>query len=122
MTKKNIDYDNIIKLINKNIVVNLKYFYKQKDYTKLIEIIILCVNETLKINDNQFNIVINCEDYKVLETDIDFIKHLIQFLQNTYQDKLAYMYFTNYSSFIKTIFNNLKRHIDKDTVPKIIFN
>ena len=88
----------------------------------LIEKILLCVNGCLEVNNQQFNIVINCENYKVLETDIDFIKHLITFLQETYKDKLQYMYFINYSTFIKTVFNSIKKHIDKDTVPKIIFS
>ena len=118
---KDINYDNIIKLINTNICIYLKFFYKQKDYTKLIEKIILVVNTCLEKCD-KFNIIINCENYNILETDIDFIKHLIDFLQNTYKDKLQYMYFVNYNKFIKTLYNTMKKNIDPDTVPKIIFS
>jgi hypothetical protein len=120
--KKQIDYDNFLKLVNKNICINLKYFYKQKDYTKLIEQIILVINKCLEINEDKFIIIINCKEYSILETDVDFLKTLIIFLQNTYKDKMKWMYFINYSKFIKTIYNTIKKSIDKDTIPKIVFS
>ena len=94
MTKE-IEYDKLIKLINKNICIELKYFYKQKDYTILIKNILNVINQSLEKSD-KFNIIINCKDYSVLQTDVEFINHLIQFLQETYDDKLQYMYFINF--------------------------
>ena len=122
MKNKTIDYDNLLKIVNKNICINLHYFRKQKNYQELIERIIILANKCIEINDEQLTIIINCENYSIIETDLDFINHLIKFLQETYVDKLQYLYFINYSTFIKTIYNNIKKNIDKTTVHKIIFN
>ena len=112
------DFNKFFFIKDKIIFINVKDFKKQKDYTLLIIHIIKCISEILLINSKMI-IIVECKKSKIKNFDIQFCKIIIKILQDTFPEKLEKCSIINSSIFFKSIFNIIKRFIDKETKKKI---
>lgn len=111
---------------NYDLIIYTYYFRKSKDYTELIKHIINCVNKILLIKKENnmkqiMNVYIDLSETKIKNLDLEFIKMLIQFLSDNYEDNLEKMYFRNAKIMFKTIYKLIRPFIPKDTRKKIFF-
>ena len=109
-----------------NIIIEMKYFKKLKDYTDFIIYMINLIDTTItlkmtNLNNNTLDVTIDLIQYKLKEIDFDFIKMLILSFQDKYPDNLNKIYITNTTIVFKGIYKLLKPFICKETRAKILF-
>lgn len=109
-----------------DISIKAKYFHKLKDYTELLKHIIDINNKCLKFRkennmDLKFNIFVDLGTSGIKNTDYEFMKILIPFLEEGYPNTIIKMYFLNIPFFFKTAYSLLRVFIGKETRDKIVF-
>jgi hypothetical protein len=125
--EKSIDLENFIYIDNNyNLNVSIKYFYKLKNYEKVIAYIFNTIDRLIKIRSEKFNSIqiegyIDLKEYKLKELDFDFIKIMVHVCQEKYPDNLNIIYIKNANIMVKSIYAVIRPFIDKDTRKKIFF-
>ena len=127
MNKKEIDLDSFISSNeNCDIIINIKYFKKQVNYGCLIQYIDqfiykLIIEKTKLYDSNIFIVYVYLKGYKIKEVDYDFIKTILQFLENKYPNNLSKVLIYDSNIVIKGIYKLFKPFIHSDTRDKIYF-
>ena len=121
-----LDLDRMITVREYNIFVATKYFKKCKDYTKMIERMIQIMDVYKQIQDTQnkelfANIVLDFEDINISNIDFDFLKHLITFFEERYENILNLIYCKNVTLIFKMCYKILRPFISKDLKEKLKF-
>ena len=121
-----LDLDRMIIVKDFNIFVATKYFKKCKDYTRMIERMIQIMDVYKQIQDSQnkdlfANIVLDFEDINLSNIDFDFLKHLITFFEERYENILNLIYCKNVTLIFKMCYKILRPFISKDLKAKLKF-
>ena len=125
-TSSTFDFDKFMYFENNEIIVNVKFFKKQKDYNVFITFIKNFIEETIennikRLNTNQLSISIYLKGYKITELDYGFIKHIISILEKEYPDNLDIIRVFNMNIILRGVYSILKTFINKETRDKIVF-
>lgn len=125
--QKNVDMElaELIKCHENSIIIACKYFKKSKDYTKLIEIIIIYMNKFAQQaqanNQSDFvNLYLDFKLVKIANMDYDFFKMLFPFLEEKYPKIIGSIVCVNTSVLFKVGYKIIKSFLSKDTRHKII--
>jgi hypothetical protein len=124
---KFIDLEKFIYIDNNyNLNVSIKYFYKLKNYEKVISYIFNTIDRLIKIRSEKLNTIqiegyIDLKEYKIKELDFDFIKIMVHVCQEKYPENLNIIYIKNANIMVKSIYSVIRPFIDKDTRKKIFF-
>ena len=121
-----LDLDKLITVKEFNIFVATKYFKKCRDYTKMIERMIQIMDVYKQIQDTQnkhlfANIVLDFEDINISNIDFEFMKHLIKFFEERYENILQFIYCKNVTLIFKMCYKLLKPFISSDVKSKLKF-
>ena len=121
-----LDLDRMITVREYNIFVATKYFKKCKDYTKMIERMIQIMDVYKQIQDTQnkelfANIVLDFEDINISNIDFDFLKHLIVFFEERYENIINIIYCKNVNLIFRMCYKILRPFISKDLKEKLKF-
>lgn len=115
------NFDDLFHFDNNNIIINIKYFKKQKDYKKLVEYILL-QGSRLNLKYNLINVFIIMNDINKNEIDINFAKNMADLLPKFFdRNKLNNCYLINFPTGLKSIYLIICGFIDKQTKSKIKF-
>ena len=109
-----------------NIHIISKHFKKCADYTYLIEKLIRIMDVFANIQSTKkmnlfVNIVIDFEDIVYSNVDFDFIKSLIHFFEEKYEDIINIIYCTNVNILFKVGYKIVKPFLSKDITCKLKF-
>lgn len=121
-----LDLDKLIIVKEYNIFVATKYFKKCKDYTKMIERMIQIMDVYKQIQDTQnknmfANIVLDFEEINISNIDFEFVKHLIQYFEEKYENVLHFIYCKNVTLLFKMCYKILKPFMSSEIKSKLKF-
>lgn len=121
-----LDLDKLIIVKEYNIFVATKYFKKCKDYTKMIERMIQIMDVYKQIQDTQnknmfANIVLDFEEINISNIDFEFVKHLIQYFEEKYENVLHFIYCKNVTFLFKMCYKILKPFMSSEIKSKLKF-
>jgi len=121
-----LDLDKLIIVKEYNIFVATKYFKKCKDYTKMIERMIQIMDVYKQIQDTQnknmfVNIVLDFEEINISNIDFEFVKHLIQYFEEKYENVLHFIYCKNVTLLFKMCYKILKPFMSSEIKSKLKF-
>jgi hypothetical protein len=120
------DFDKFMFFENNEIIVKVKFFKRQKEYSVFITFIKNFIEETIEnniklLNTNKLSISVYLKGYKINELDYGFIKHIISILENEYPDNLDIIRVFNMNIILRGVYTILKPFINKETRGKIFF-
>ena len=121
-----LDIDKMIKVKEMNIHVITKHFKKCKDYTELIKRMIEIMEAYKKIQVSQkinffANIVLDFEDIHFSNVDFEFMKHLISYFEEKYENILNFIYCKNVTFIFKMCYKILKPFMNAEIKSKLKF-
>ena len=121
-----LELDKMIVVREFNIFVAAKYFKKCKDYTKMIERMIQIMDLYKQVQDTQnkdmfANIIFDLEDINISNIDFDFLKHLIVFFEERYENIINIIYCKNVNLIFRMCYKILRPFISKDLKEKLKF-
>lgn len=125
-TAQQLELDKMIIVKDLNIHVMTKYFKKCKDYTDLIKRMIEIMDIYKTIQDtkgcNLFaNLVLDFEEINISNIDFEFMKHLIKYFEEKYENILNFIYCKNVTFLFKMCYKILKPFISSDIKSKLKF-
>lgn len=115
----------LIKCHENSLIIACKYFKKSKDYTKLIEIIIIYMNKfaeqaNITKQSDFVNLYLDFKLVKIGNMDYDFFKMLFPFLEEKYPNIIGSIVCVNTSVLFNVGYKIIKSFLSKDTRHKII--
>ena len=121
-----IDFNNFIYTENNIVIINVKYFKKQKKYDEFIEKMNSFISNTIEknireIKSDKLTIFIYLRGYRLKELDYSFIKNMIRIFEEQFPDNLEIVNIFDVNIVIKGIYNILKPILSKETKEKIFF-
>jgi len=125
-TAQLLDLENMIIVKEFNIHVITKYFRKCKDYTPLIQRLIEIMEVYKKTQDLQgknffANLVLDFEEINISNMDFVFMKHLINYFEEKYENILNFVYCKNVTLLFKICYKIMKPFLSSDLKSKLKF-
>jgi len=125
-TAQQLELDKMIIVKDLNIHVMTKYFKKCKDYTDLIKRMIEIMDVYKNIQTTQgcnlfANLVLDFEEINISNIDFEFMKHLIKYFEEKYENILNFIYCKNVTFIFKMCYKILKPFISSDIKLKLKF-
>ena len=100
------------------IIINTRFFKKQKNYTTLTVYILDILSKGILIsqknNYNQYDVLVYMDETKITDIDLSFFKDLVKILLEAFPNALNKCYIINFPSFLRSIYNTLSTFLDKD--------
>ena len=115
----------LIKCHENSLIIVCKYFKKSKDYTKLIETIIIYMNKffeqaNITKQSDFVNLYLDFKLVKIGNMDYDFFKMLFPFIEEKYPNIIGSIVCVNTSVLFKVGYKIIKSFLSKETRHKII--
>lgn len=120
------NFSDIFSVSGNKINIYMKHFKKSNDYTNFLTYIITIMNyfDAKQKKENLTNFLDIFVDFKGIvigKLDINFLKELINYLKENYEEIISTIYCYNVTSIFKFLYSIIKPFIDKGTRKKIKF-